>query len=114
MSREKMCKVNVPERVAQAIEKAEHICVLTGAGISAESGVPTFRGKDSLWGKFRPEELANAKAFVANPERVWAWYQYGRDRLSGVRPNAGHLALARWESITPDFTVITQNVDGLH
>lgn len=107
-------KTALSGHIVQDIEKAQYICVLTGAGISAESGVPTFRGKEGLWSKHRPEELASVEAFVANPELVWAWYQYRRDILSQVHPNAGHLALARWESIAADFTLTTQNVDGLH
>jgi NAD-dependent deacetylase len=98
----------------QVFVNIDNICILTGAGISAESGVATFRGKDGLWSKFRPEELANVNAFLANPQMVWEWYQHRRDLLSGVRPNAGHLALAEWESLAPRFTLVTQNVDGLH
>jgi NAD-dependent deacetylase len=102
------------QSLVQDIEKAEHICVLTGAGISAESGVPTFRGKTGLWSRFRPEELANVDAFLANPELVWEWYQHRRDNLLNVKPNDGHLALTRWQSIACQFTLATQNVDGLH
>ncbi len=98
----------------QDIKNAKHVCVLTGAGISAESGVSTFRGKEGLWSKFKPEELANMNAFMANPNLVWEWYQHRRDLLTQVKPNAGHLALAEWESLAPRFTLVTQNVDGLH
>jgi NAD-dependent deacetylase len=98
----------------QLIEKTESITVLTGAGISAESGISTFRGADGLWSKFRPEELANVNAFLANPEMVWEWYQHRRDVLSSAKPNAAHYALAEWEEILPKFTLATQNVDGLH
>jgi len=87
---------------------------MTGAGISAESGVPTFRGKDGLWGKFRPEELASMAAFVSNPKLVWEWYNWRRDLMGRVQPNAGHLAISEMEEIFEDFTLITQNVDGLH
>jgi NAD-dependent deacetylase len=106
--------MGLPAEVAELIGNVKHICVLTGAGISAESGVPTFRGKEGLWEKFRPEELATPEAFAENPQRVWCWYQYRRDLLANVQPNAGHTALARWESLISDFLVVTQNVDGLH
>ncbi len=100
--------------IFQLIEKAESITVLTGAGISAESGISTFRAKDGLWSKFKPEELANVEAFLANPERVWEWYQHRRDILATAKPNPGHYALAEWEKLAPKFTLATQNVDGLH
>lgn len=90
------------------------VCVLTGAGVSQESGVPTFRDKDGLWQKFRPEELANMNAFLANPKLVWEWYEHRRKVVREVRPNAGHEVLAKMESHFSDFTLVTQNVDGLH
>jgi len=90
--------------------------VLSGAGISAESGVPTFRdAQTGLWARFRPEELATEDAFRRHPERVWDWYAERRASLAAVQPNAGHLALAEFERRHPGrLTVITQNVDGLH
>ena len=88
--------------------------VLTGAGISAESGVPTFRGKEGLWGKLKPEELATMDAFIANPKVVWEWYNWRRDLINKVRPNPGHFALTELEKRFDSFTLITQNVDGLH
>jgi NAD-dependent deacetylase len=88
--------------------------VLTGAGISADSGVPTFRGAGGLWRNVRPEELATAEAFTADPVRSWQWYQWRRDRLAACRPNAGHRALARWLLERPGGVLVTQNVDGLH
>ena len=96
--------------------EARRIAVLTGAGMSAESGVPTFRDAlTGLWAKFRPEELATEAAFRANPTRVWDWYASRRDLMKAVRPNAGHLALARFQQRYPGrLTLITQNVDGLH
>ena len=87
---------------------------MTGAGISAESGLATFRGEQGIWSKFRPEELANMEAFLRNPERVWEWYQYRRDVLDSAKPNPGHVALAAWETICSNFALVTQNVDGLH
>ena len=88
--------------------------VSTGAGVSAESGVPTFRGEDGLWKKFRPEELASVDAFMANPSLVWEWYAARRHVIHEKTPNAGHRALAEMESLFTGFTLITQNVDGLH
>lgn len=100
----------------QLLRHAAHIAVLSGAGISAESGVPTFRdAQTGLWARFRPEELATEDAFRRHPERVWDWYAERRASLAAVQPNAGHLALAGFERRHPGrLTVITQNVDGLH
>ncbi|MGA3245096.1 MAG: NAD-dependent deacylase [Bacteroidota bacterium] len=96
------------------LETAQSVCVLTGAGISAESGVPTFRGEEGLWKKFRPEELANFHAFIRNPDLVWEWYAYRRKLIHEVKPNAGHYALVELERRVKDFTLVTQNVDNLH
>lgn len=96
------------------IRSAKSVTVLTGAGISAESGVPTFRGEDGLWKKFRAEELATVSAFLNNPELVWEWYQHRRKILRDVQPNQGHLALRDLEGRFEHFTLITQNIDGLH
>lgn len=82
--------------------------------MSAESGVPTFRSNDGLWKRFRPEELANVDAFLANPELVWAWYPARREVILACKPNDGHVALAELESLVPSVSVITQNIDGLH
>jgi len=103
-------------RARQCLQHAAHIAVLSGAGISAESGVPTFRdAQTGLWARFRPEELATEDAFRRHPERVWDWYAERRASLAAVQPNAGHLALAEFERRHPGrLTVITQNVDGLH
>lgn len=103
-------------RVREWIAAARHIAVLTGAGMSAESGVPTFRdAQTGLWAKFRPEELATEEAFRANPRHVWDWYAMRRERMKGVSPNAGHVALAEFARRHPGrLTLITQNVDGLH
>ncbi len=106
--------MNLPEGLVRAIPHVRSVCVLTGAGISAESGVPTFRGDDGLWKKFRPEELANVDAFLSNPSVVWEWYAYRRRLISEVHPNDGHRALVRLESLVDDLLVVTQNVDGLH
>lgn len=100
--------------VRRWIERAGSIGVLTGAGISAESGVPTFRGKEGLWKNFSAEELANPDAFQRNPRLVWEWYDWRRGLVAQAEPNPGHEALARLEERVSHFTLITQNVDGLH
>lgn len=105
----------IPAELVVRLRAAKSIAVLTGAGISAESGVPTFR--DSLtghWARFRPEELATPEAFQRNPSLVWNWYAERRSRLADVQPNPGHVALARIEARVPAFMLATQNVDGLH
>jgi NAD-dependent deacetylase len=102
------------ESVVKLVKNCRSCVVLTGAGISAESGVPTFRGKEGLWGKFRAEELATMEAFMANPEIVWEWYGWRRKILSEVQPNDGHRALVQLAHQFKRFTLITQNVDGLH
>ena len=96
------------------IRTAQSVCVLTGAGISAESGVPTFRGEEGLWKKFKPEELANFQAFIRNPNLVWEWYAYRRKLIHDVKPNPGHYALVELERSVGEFTLVTQNVDNLH
>lgn len=104
-----------PPELIQALRKAQNVAVLTGAGISAESGVPTFRDpQDGLWSRFRPQDLASAAAFQRDPKLVWDWYAWRRRIIAGVGPNAGHRALLKFESRIPEFTLITQNVDGLH
>lgn len=102
------------DEIAKIAKNCRKIVVLTGAGISAESGVPTFRGKEGLWGKFKAEELATMDAFMANPAIVWEWYNWRRDLMCKVEPNPGHYALAEMEKLKDDFTLVTQNVDGLH
>jgi NAD-dependent deacetylase len=87
---------------------------LTGAGVSAESGVPTFRGTGGLWRHYRPEDLATPQAFARDPNLVWEWYDWRRGLIAGCEPNAAHVALAGMEARLPDFVLITQNVDGLH
>jgi NAD-dependent deacetylase len=90
------------------------LAVLTGAGISAESGLPTFRGPDGLWEGQRAEELATPEAFARDPVKVWRFYEWRRGLVRSARPNEGHMALARIERLLPRMTLITQNVDGLH
>jgi len=100
--------------VVDAILDAEYLVALTGAGVSAESGIPTFRGKDGLWNKYRPEELANPEAFARNPERVWEWYAWRMEKVFSAEPNRAHIAFAELEKLGILKTLITQNVDDLH
>ena len=99
---------------AGAIKAAKRLVVLTGAGVSAESGVPTFRGPEGLWQNFRPEDLATPEAFQSDPELVWKWYDWRRGLIASVEPNAAHYAIVEMEKDRPGFTLVTQNVDGLH
>lgn len=94
--------------------KAKKVVVLTGAGISAASGIPTFRGENGLWTKLKPEELASFEAFYRNTAIVSEWYKYRREIIEECQPNAAHRALAELAEIVPEFTLITQNIDGLH
>lgn len=106
--------MNFSDVLISKLKHANRVSVLTGAGISAESGVPTFRDKGGIWEKFRPEQLANFEAFMSDPDFVWSWYQHRREIMRDVKPNSGHLALAQMESIFPEFDLITQNIDNLH
>jgi NAD-dependent deacetylase len=90
------------------------VLILTGAGVSAESGIPTFRGKDGYWRNLDPTKLATADAFTRDPRLVWEWYRERRQRISDARPNAAHEAIARLAQCTDDFLLVTQNVDDLH
>lgn len=110
-----MTEIDISGKLIDALRHAQHIAVLTGAGVSAESGVPTFRdAQTGLWSKFNPQELATREAFARNPKLVWEWYAYRRELISRVEPNAGHYALVNLEAHVPRFTLITQNIDGLH
>lgn len=100
--------------VSKSIDSPDHVVVLTGAGVSAESGVPTFRGEGGLWRNFRPEQLATWEAFQRDPELVWEWYDWRRQLIAACEPNAAHRTLAEMEASFSKFTLITQNVDGLH
>lgn len=107
---------DVTARGRDIIAAADRVVVLTGAGISAESGVPTFRGSDGLWNSFRPEELASPTAFLRDPRLVWEWYEWRRRRVLECRPNAAHFALAAFalDRGVAGARIVTQNVDGLH
>lgn len=98
----------------QALHAAHSVFVLTGAGMSAESGLPTFRGVDGYWGNYRVEDLASPQGFARDPHAVWRWYNERILAYRGAQPNAGHHALAQLESLVPELTIATQNVDSLH
>jgi NAD-dependent deacetylase len=102
------------EQAREWLAQAGSVAVLTGAGISAESGIPTFRGAGGLWKNFKPEELATPEAFAKDPRLVWEWYNWRRESIASAMPNPGHRALVEMEKRKPRFTLITQNVDGLH
>ena len=108
-------RADIPDAVVTALRDARHVCVLTGAGVSAESGVPTFReAQDGLWSRYTPLDLATPEAFLADPALVWRWYRWRRGIVSDAQPNPGHLALARLATLVPRLTLVTQNVDNLH
>ena len=110
-----MSSSEFPSGLIESLRAARRITVLTGAGVSAESGVPTFRdAQTGLWARYRPEELATPEAFRRNPALVWPWYESRRARLETVEPNTGHVALVEFERRAPEFLLATQNVDGLH
>ena len=95
--------------------KPPKIAVLTGAGVSKASGIPTYRdGADSLWNNYHPQELATPQAFAQNPKLVWEFYDWRRQKMAQAQPNAAHLTLAEMEALLPGFTLVTQNIDGLH
>jgi NAD-dependent protein deacetylase/lipoamidase len=104
----------VPQGLITALQPASRVAVITGAGISAESGIPTFRGAGGLWRSFRPEDLATPQAFARDPATVWAWYRWRQRLIADAAPNAGHSALAKLQASRPGWRVLTQNVDGLH
>lgn len=109
-----MDPIEFEPRFLEALANSSNVAVLTGAGISAESGVPTFRGADGIWKKYNPMELATFEAFEANPKLVWEWYNYRREIIRKIKPNPGHYALASLAKYYNNFSLITQNVDGLH
>jgi NAD-dependent deacetylase len=102
------------EEAASVIARSRRIVVTTGAGISRESGLPTFRDPEGLWNKYRPDELATREAFLSNPKLVWGWYRERLRQAREVQPNPGHYALAALEQLLPRFLLITQNIDNLH
>ncbi|MCL4680242.1 MAG: NAD-dependent deacylase [Rhodocyclaceae bacterium] len=110
-----MATVIIPRELIERLGSARRVAVLTGAGISAESGIPTFRDAlTGLWANYDPQELATPEGFARNPKLVWDWYAERRQRIAGVQPNPGHLALAALEQRFERFTLVTQNIDSLH
>lgn len=107
--------VHIPTDLIETYRKANRVVVLTGAGISAESGVPTFReAQTGLWAQYDPRELATPQAFARNPRLVWEWYAWRRSLIQKARPNLAHYALVDLEQATPHFLLVTQNIDGFH
>ena len=106
--------IQIDKSLVNALRESESIVFFTGAGISSESGIPTFRGKDGIWNKLRPEELANFDAFIKNPKMVWEWYNHRKKIIHEAQPNAAHLTIAEMENYFKDVIVVTQNIDNLH
>ena len=105
----------IADSLRQHLRTCQNIVVFTGAGISAESGIPTFRDRFAgLWAKYDPQEVATPQAFRANPQLVWDWHVHLADTVRRAAPNAGHAAVARLADLVPRLTVITQNIDNLH
>lgn len=102
------------KRLRELLAHGRGVVVLTGAGMSAESGVPTFRGRDGFWEKESVEDLATPIGFARDPAKVWRWYDERRRQIAACAPNAGHRALAAYEALHAGVTVVTQNIDGLH
>lgn len=104
-----------PPDLITLLRHSSKLAALTGAGVSQESGLRTFRdAQTGLWAQYRPEDLASPQAFARDPKLVWDWYAWRREAVKAVRPNRGHYALVEIEKRVPQFTLITQNVDGLH
>lgn len=106
--------MKIDDELAGKLKEAESVVFFTGAGISAESEIPTFRGKDGIWNKLKPEELANFNAFLRNPDMVWEWYQHRKKIIHDSKPNPAHIAIAEMQKHFPDVKVVTQNIDNLH
>jgi NAD-dependent deacetylase len=108
-------QTNIPLALLDALVRGRRIAVLTGAGISAESGVPTFRdAQTGLWARYDPQDLATPEAFRRDPKLVWDWYAWRRQLVAAAKPNPGHFGLVRLQELFPDLILITQNIDGLH
>lgn len=106
--------MDIPQSFINRLLEAESVVFFTGAGISSESGIPTFRGKDGIWNKLKPEELANFDAFMRNPGMVWEWYSHRKQVIHESQPNNAHLAIAEMQDLFNKVTVVTQNIDNLH
>ena len=104
-----------PPELISLLRSTSKLAALTGAGVSQESGLRTFRdAQEGLWAQYRPEDLATPEAFARDPKLIWDWYAWRREAVKGVRPNSGHYALVEIEERISEFSLITQNVDGLH
>ncbi len=106
--------MNSRDDVINKVASAKSIVFFTGAGVSAESGIPVFRGKNGIWNKLKPEELANFNAFLKNPEMVWEWYNHRKQIIDQSEPNAAHLSISEFQKYFQNVSVITQNIDNLH
>jgi NAD-dependent deacetylase len=106
--------LELSEPIRERLRSAGRVVVFSGAGVSRESGLDTFRGAGGLWERMRPEELATPEAFRADPGKVWRWYAWRYGKTAAASPNPAHVAIARLESVFPSYIVVTQNVDGLH
>jgi NAD-dependent deacetylase len=106
--------IQIDKSLIDKLSESDSIVFFTGAGISSESGIPTFRGKDGIWNKLRPEELANFNAFIRNPEMVWEWYNHRKKIIHESQPNPAHLTIAEMQNHFSNVTVVTQNIDNLH
>lgn len=107
--------MDIPHKLIEELRGARSVVALTGSGISAESGIPTFReAQTGLWAQYDPQQLATPEAFARDPKLVWEWYVWRRKLVGDAEPNPGHRALAKLEEQVPSFTLVTQNVDGLH
>jgi NAD-dependent deacetylase len=110
-----MMEVNFHKNLIEVIRTSKVAAVLTGAGVSQESGLRTFRDvRTGLWKQYKPQDLATPEAFRRNPKLIWDWYAWRRESIKGVRPNPGHFAVVKMSRNIPCFSLITQNVDGLH
>lgn len=101
-------------KIFEILKNARNVAMLTGAGVSAESGIKTFRDPDGLWAKFNPQELASVNGFLSNPGLVWSWYQERRRLIDSANPNPGHFTIAKMRDLFDIFNIVTQNVDRLH
>ena len=106
--------MNFNQTFLTQLSKSKKIVFFTGAGVSAESGISTFRGKDGIWNKLKPEELANFDAFMRNPKMVWEWYNHRKKIVHQAKPNPAHIAIAEMQNLFDEVTVVTQNIDNLH
>jgi NAD-dependent deacetylase len=106
--------MQIDKNLIEKLSRSDSIVFFTGAGISAESGIPTFRGKDGIWNKLRPEELANFDAFMKNPGMVWEWYNHRKKIIHESKPNRAHTTIAEAQNYFNDVAVVTQNIDNLH